>query len=214
MFCQKCGKEIADTSQFCPNCGTAVNTAPPAAKASVSASQLLEKAKTFFLAHKVPCLSAIVALLVLIVLFTPVGKQMLMSKEERYLLKAAKEIKKELLAPDSINILQAGLYFYSDEVEEQDKMKHSDGSETIGEGAIYISAMNKAGGYTDCWYSVHVWDNGDVSVAKDGEKIISTGDPSLDAVMQLYTANDFKNVKKQIGTLEAWVDCEKLNALI
>lgn len=27
-FCVKCGKEIADDSAFCPNCGASVNAAP------------------------------------------------------------------------------------------------------------------------------------------------------------------------------------------
>ena len=42
-FCVKCGKEIADDSAFCPNCGARVNAAPakPAADTDVSPKKRL-----------------------------------------------------------------------------------------------------------------------------------------------------------------------------
>ena len=42
-FCVKCGKEIADDSAFCPNCGASVNAVPakPAADTDVSPKKRL-----------------------------------------------------------------------------------------------------------------------------------------------------------------------------
>ncbi len=48
MFCKTCGKEIDETSAFCPNCGCEINTAEPVSEDKDSTKET-KKQNTFCL---------------------------------------------------------------------------------------------------------------------------------------------------------------------
>lgn len=135
LQCPECGQQISDQAAVCPHCGYRVGKRLVPGKRSIAVFGAV--------------------LLVAGIMLSISQTTVFWSKEDRFLLKCVKAIQQDLLAPDSIQIYDAGVLDCTQEESGKFVVTDENGEEIpINRmGYVYYGAMTKGGGVADGLYA-------------------------------------------------------------
>lgn len=189
--CPECGHQISDQAGVCPNCG-----------------YVLKKKK---LPIKLLIAGGLLLVCAALGVFAVTQTTVFWSQDDKILLECAQQVQKDLLAPDSLILYNAGIV-HGEEIEEEEPSDavsggtESESDESLDEVMVYIyyGAGTKAGGITDGICALEKdngeWEKYSYHEDLDSFEGLDAVTPALENIQIEYTLHNIQNYGKEYSS--------------